>query len=89
MGEQGGRNDQPMHKHLYTCDKYRDMLCMYMCPDLNVNLHIFNDVMNNSIIKETNDNFNQLEYLEAYYIKQLKPAINFGLKASRELQLFG
>ena len=89
MGEQGGRNDQPMHKHLYTCDKYQDLLCMYMCPDLNVNLHIFNDVMNNSVIMDSNDNFNQLEFLEAYYIKQLKPTINFGLKASRELQLFG
>ena len=30
----------------------------------------------------------QLQSLEAYYIKTLAPEINFGFKASKELQLF-
>ena len=82
MKEQGGRCDQPMYNHLHTCEKYHELLNMNMCPDLNINLHIYNAVMQNSIILDSNDNWNQLEFLEAYSIKNLKPAINFGLNAS-------
>ena len=44
--------------------------------------------MNNIVIVDTNHNWSHLEFLEAYYIKTREPAINVGLKASKELQLF-
>ena len=44
--------------------------------------------MNNVSIVDTNHNWSQLEFLEAYYIKTRDSAINVGLKASLELQLF-
>ena len=88
LKEQGGKSDQPMFKHLDTCHQYQEYLKSYMCPDLNKHLHMYNDVMNNSFILDHNSNWNQLSFLEAYYIKVLRPAINVGLKASKELQLF-
>ena len=37
---------------------------------------------------DKNDIWSQLGFLEAFYIKNLKPTINEGLEASRELDLF-
>ena len=43
-------------------------------------------VINNFNIVEINStSWSQLEFLEAFYIKRLSPAINKGLKASKEL----
>ena len=41
--------------------------------------------MNNITIVDTNHNWNQLKFFEAYYIKTRDPAINVGLNASKEL----
>ena len=51
-------------------------------------LHLHNGVINNIEILDKSDKWGQLQFLEAYYIKTLAPEINFGLKASKELQLF-
>ena len=50
--------------------------------------HVLNGVLNNCDIIDSNDNWSQLCFLEAFYIKKLSPSINNGLKASKELQLF-
>ena len=50
--------------------------------------HIRNAVLNNYKIIDTCANWSQLLFLEAFYIKNLNPAINKGLKASKELVLF-
>ena len=50
--------------------------------------HILNAVMNNFSIVDFCNNWSQLLFLEAYYIKTFQPKINEGLKASRELVLF-
>ena len=55
---------------------------------VNKELHLHNAVINNVEILEKSDKWGQLQFLEAYYIQTLAREINFGLKASKELQLF-
>ena len=50
--------------------------------------HLYNAVINNAKIIDKNDEWGQLQFLEAYYIKTLAHEIKVGLKASKELQLF-
>ena len=96
MKEHGTRNDQPMYIHFANCDKFHDFVHMFTLPQLfNENLsdldykeHILNGVLNNVKIIDSNDNWSQLCFLEAFCIKQLSPSINSRLKASKELQLF-
>ena len=51
-------------------------------------LHLHNVVINNVKILDKNNNWGQLQFLEAYYIKKLAREINIALRASKELQLF-
>ena len=51
-------------------------------------LHLRNAVINNLKILDKNNKWGQLQFLEAYYITELAPEINFGLEALKELQLF-
>ena len=51
-------------------------------------LHLHNAVITNVKVLDKNDKWGQLQFVEAYYIKKLAPELNFGLKASKELQLF-
>ena len=96
MKEHGTRTDQPMHNHLENCKEFHSFVQLFTLPQLfhddlpNVDYkeHILNAVLENAEIIDRNDNWSQLCFLEAYYIKQLSPEINNGLKASKELQLF-
>ena len=56
--------------------------------EIELNSHIMNAVHHKSKILDYNNNWSQLCFLEAFYIKTLKPKINAGLKASEELHLF-
>ena len=51
--------------------------------DININV-----VKNNVRIIDSHKNWNALLYKEATRIKELKPLLNIGLKASKELGLF-
>ena len=44
-------------------------------------------IHNNYERRDRNDNWSQLGFLKAFYIENLKPIINEGLKAARELDL--
>ena len=55
---------------------------------VNLKEHIFHAVYTNIEIIESNDNWLQLAFLEAFYIKNFKPSINEGIKAFKELDLF-
>ena len=57
-------------------------------PEVELNSHIMNAVHNNSKILDYNNSWPQLCFLEAFYIKTLKPKMNADLQASKELQLF-
>ena len=50
--------------------------------------HIFYVVLNNFEIIASKLQWSQLAFLEAFDIKNFKPTITEGLKASRELDLF-
>ena len=56
--------------------------------DIDIKEHLINAVLNDCRIIDQNNNWSKLSFLEAYYIKTLKPEINDGLKASKELNLF-
>ncbi|XP_066914554.1 uncharacterized protein [Clytia hemisphaerica] len=96
MIEHGKRVDQPMNHHLNNCSSFHDLTDMYNLAQLfgesqgiNHKEHILKAVLNNCKILDSNDNWSQLAFLEEFYIKKLRPKINDGLKASKELQLFG
>ena len=94
MNEDGRKPDQPMHRHLRNYSYIQELGQLYSlpCDDETVNIdikeHLINAVLNNCRIIDQNNNWSQLSFLEAYYIKTLKPEINDGLKASKELDLF-
>ena len=92
--EHGTRVDQPIIQHLTRCDSFHDYVNIFSLPsndmlfDINTKEHIKNAVLSNFEIVDWNSNWSQLLFLEAFYIKRFSPAINKGLKASKELQLF-
>ena len=95
LNEHSNRSDQPMFQHLQHCEKLLETRTLYQLPDVdtdvstvNLQAHIANPVSDNWKILDSNTNWLQLCFLESYYIKQLKPKINDGLKASKELLLF-
>ena len=95
LDEHGAKVDQPMYQHLSNCSAFNDHIMLFTLPDaatdttiVSKELHLHNAVINNVKILDKNDKWGQLQFLEAYYIKKLAPEINFGLKASKELQLF-
>ena len=51
--------------------------------DININI-----IKNNVQIIDSHSSLNVLLYKEAIKIKELKPLLNIGLKASKELDLF-
>ena len=54
---------------------------------VNKELHLHNAVIDNDETLDKSNKWHQLQFLEAHYVKTLAPEINFGLKASKELQL--
>ena len=95
IDEHGTKVDQPMYQHLSNCSAFNECIMLFALPDtatgttiINKELHLRNIVINNVKILDKNNNWSQLQFLEAYYIKKLAPEINIGLKTSKELQLF-
>ena len=95
LDKHGTKVGQPMYQHLSNCSTFNDHIMLFTLPDaatdttiVSKELHLHNTVINNVKILDKNDKWGQLQFLEAYYIKKLAPEINFGLKASKELQLF-
>ena len=95
LTEHGTRNDQPMFRHLKECSKFIDytkMFSMNEDPDfISFDNHLLNAVLHNSKILDFNMyNFkwDQLCFLESFYIKHRKPGLNHGIKASKDFTLF-
>ena len=96
LNEHGTKINEPMNRHLRHCNLFNEVVQLFYQPsvfndrldDFNFNEHIRNAVLNNYEIIDTCVNWSQLLFLEAFYIKKLNPAINKGLKASKELILF-
>ena len=95
LDKHGTKVDQPMYQHLSNCCAFNDHIMLFTLPDAATNttivsneLHLHNAVIDNVEILDKSNKWGQLQFLEAYYNKKLAPQINFGLKASKELQLF-
>ena len=95
LDEHGNRHDQPTLQHLVNCQQFLQELSILNFPisdnnilEVELNSHIKNAVHNSSKILDYNNNWSQLCFLEAFYIKTLKLKFNAGLKASKEQQLF-
>ncbi len=96
LNEHGTRSDQPMHLHLSNCSPFHEYLSILNLPlhdetspsTIDIRKHILNTVLNNYSIVDSNSSWSLLSFLEAFYIKRFSPALNKGLKASKELQLF-
>ena len=95
LNEHSNRSDQPMFQHLQHCEKFLEAMTLYQLPDIdtdvrtvNLQAHIASAVSDNWKILDFNTNRVQLSFVESLYIKRLKPKINEGLKASKELLLF-
>ena len=80
-----------MFQHLQHCEKLLETIT-YQLPDIdtdvstvNLQAHIDNAISDNWKILDSNTNWVQLYVLESYYIKQIKPKINDGLKVSKEI----
>ena len=82
-----------VHQHILKCDNLcfmQNQLC-FDIPQLSPDerkAHYLNIVRNNTSIVDSSPNRNILLFKEALYIKRLKPVLNNGLKASRDLYLF-
>ena len=84
-----------MFQHLVNCKQFLEELSILNLPisgnnitEVELNSHIMNAVHKNSKVLEYNNNWSQLCFLEAFFIKTLKPKINAGLKSSKKLQIF-
>ena len=95
LDKHGTKVDQPIYQLLSNCNAFNDHIMLFTLPDaatdttiVSKELHLRNAVINNLKILDKNNKWGQLQFLEAYYITELAPEINFGLEALKELQLF-
>ena len=94
MNEHGRKPDQPMHRQLRNWGYFQELGQLYSLPcdgetvSIDIKEHLINGVLNSCRIIDQSINWSQPSFLEAYYIKTLKPEINDGLKASKELGRF-
>ena len=91
MNEHGKKLDQLKHRHLKNCSYFQELGQHYFLPcdgdtvAIDIKEHLINAVLNTCRLIDQNNNWSQLSFLKVYYIKTLKPEINDGLKASKEL----
>ena len=95
IDEHGSRHDQKMFQHLVNCQQFLEEFSILNLPisdnnipEVELNSYIMNAVHHNLKMMDYNNNWSQLCFLKSFHIKTLKPKINAGLKASKELQLF-
>ena len=84
------QKESGIYGHLNKCAPYHHIVGMFGINNNDVDLREFqiNIVRENmSIIDKTND-WRILDFLEPFYIKELNPTLNTGLKACKSLQLF-
>ena len=86
----GKGEDSAIFSHLKHCSIFNDMtnFINILNPDFNLKEYLFNTIIDNTSILDRDSNWLRLLFLESYYIKSLKPPLNTGARASKELQLF-
>ena len=93
LDEHGTKIDQPIYQHLSNYSAFNDFIMIFALPDaandttiVSNKLCLHDAIINNVKNLDKNNKWGQLQFLEACYIKKVAPEINFGLKASKELQ---
>ena len=84
------KEQSAIYEHLLTCEHYNHIVDLFNADNNSFNLNKFNicQIKNNTTVIDKVNNWNILLFKEAYMIKTHRPSINYGLKASKELQLF-
>ena len=81
--------DSAVRAHINECDGIKHIKnLMFLNISVDVDDININVVKNNVRIIDSHRNWNVLLYKEAIRIKELKPLLNIGLKALKELGLF-
>ena len=83
-----------MFQHLQHGEKFLETMTLYQLLDIDIDgstvklqPHIVSAISDNWKILDSGTNWVQLFFLESLDIKRLKPKINDGLKAPKELLL--
>ena len=84
-----------MYQYLTNCAQFAEYLKFYAIPDIDAvntivskELHLHNAVTENTKIIDHNDNWADLQYLEAYYIKTMLPEMIFLIVIYRNFNRF-
>ena len=96
LDEHASDKNSAIFNHLFKCDNFKFMSSLFALPVNNHNKktnidtlsHLRNAVLNNTCILTMNPRFSNLCFLESLFIKSLRPELNKGIKASKELALF-
>ena len=83
-------NDSAVRSHIDKCTGFNHFVALnnIMFDDVDARQLRINSFLNNTKIIDKSNNWNILLFKEAYYIKEKRPTLNNGAKASKELQLF-
>ena len=84
------RADSAIKGHFDNCLNVKHLFSINNLTLNDVNKHEFrlNLVRQNTRIIDESNNWNVLLFKEGYHIKEKCPILNYGVKASREMQLF-
>lgn len=101
LGEHSSKTESAIHDHLDSCEGLNYTLNLFnfspslfndnfMSQSTTVNkAEFYSTIVNkNTRIIASDNQWDMLLFKEAYYIKNLQPILNNGLRASRELYLF-
>ena len=82
--------ESAINLHLNSCFVYHDYLSIFKVfyYEFNFQRHKHTTIISSTKIIDIETNWLKLLFLEAYYIKTLKPELNTGVRAGRDLQLF-
>ena len=84
-------------KHLHECEHFHHIVNLFNISVYSNSepsfieawYHISSAILRNTPIIDKNSNWTQLSFLESLYIKRLNPALNAGIKATKEQNFFG
>ena len=96
LNEHSDFHTSAVGKHLNECEHFHHIVNLYnisVYSDfghsfIETYYHISSAIAENTPILDKNNNWTQLCFLESLYIKRLNPALNVGIKATKELNLF-
>ena len=82
--------ESAINSHLNSCILYHDYISIFTIfyDKFSFQSHEHTTITSFTKILNVETNWLKLLFLEAYYIKTLKPEMNTGVRAGRDLQLF-